>query len=274
MNYRGRHMPAGGGFTLLELVVVIVILTLLAGMILPKFDFLADQAEQASGAATQVDLSTAIRTHKISTAAYPCLDLLIDTSNAVYTGPSGSATTPGGVWADTIGGVFQPRLVLPFTVPADYAPSLYSGGLTLGYRHLPTATDASNSTGEPGTNPALSLVSAVEAGTLVMAQLNPNTEAGAKIINTIYPLDGVVPTGTTLVVMGVGGRNAMLGHTLETVPMDLQRDDSVSIYCRYLAVFSIYASDHPAQLKLIVDHRGQQIQRRLELYKEYAPDKE
>jgi prepilin-type N-terminal cleavage/methylation domain-containing protein len=60
-----------GGFTLLELLVVVVIIAVLAGAIVGRFDGLTERATEAQGAHTMQALDSAFRTFRAQTKRYP-----------------------------------------------------------------------------------------------------------------------------------------------------------------------------------------------------------
>lgn len=69
MNLRGT-----GGFTLIELMVVIVILGILAGLIIPRIMGRPDEARRAKAGIQIESLETALRLYKIDTGTYPTTD--------------------------------------------------------------------------------------------------------------------------------------------------------------------------------------------------------
>lgn len=71
MKKTGINKKGEAGFTLIELMVVIVILGLLAGLILPRFMGESDKAKQQT-ARTQISiLETALKMYKLDNSAYP-----------------------------------------------------------------------------------------------------------------------------------------------------------------------------------------------------------
>ncbi len=64
-----RHREAG--FTLIELMVVIVILGLLAGLILPRFIGESDKAKQQTARTQIAILETALKMYKLDNGSYP-----------------------------------------------------------------------------------------------------------------------------------------------------------------------------------------------------------
>ncbi|HEY5313224.1 MAG TPA: prepilin-type N-terminal cleavage/methylation domain-containing protein, partial [Pirellulales bacterium] len=72
------------GFTLIELVIVMVILSTLAALVIPKLSFLQQQSVPVSGAATSQDVMNNLETFKTTTGFYPLrLDSLLTQSGAL-----------------------------------------------------------------------------------------------------------------------------------------------------------------------------------------------
>src|SRR4051794_33561690 len=67
MKIQGRRR----GFTLLELLVVVAILAVIAGVVISQFDRLEDQASEGASTHTIAALDGAIRTFKVSTGNFP-----------------------------------------------------------------------------------------------------------------------------------------------------------------------------------------------------------
>lgn len=66
-----RNGRKQSGFTLIELMVVIVILGLLAGIILPRFMGESDRAKQGIARTQMATLETALKMYKLDNGSYP-----------------------------------------------------------------------------------------------------------------------------------------------------------------------------------------------------------
>ncbi len=69
---RSRHRS--GGFTLIELMVVIVILGILAGLIVPRIMGRPDEAKQLKAKLQIESLETALKLYKLDNGSYPSTD--------------------------------------------------------------------------------------------------------------------------------------------------------------------------------------------------------
>jgi len=71
METNRRRRIGQDGFTLIELMVVIIILGLLAGIILPRFIGESDKAKQGTVKVQMVGLETALKMYKLDNGNYP-----------------------------------------------------------------------------------------------------------------------------------------------------------------------------------------------------------
>lgn len=69
----GRHI-CDAGFTLIELMVVLVILGILAGLVIPKLMGRPDEAKQLKARMQIESIETALKLYKLDTGAYPDTD--------------------------------------------------------------------------------------------------------------------------------------------------------------------------------------------------------
>jgi general secretion pathway protein G len=72
-QFAGRSLAARG-FTLVELLLVLVILAVLAAMVVPKFTKRSEQARVAAASTDIANISTALDSFEIDTGRYPTSD--------------------------------------------------------------------------------------------------------------------------------------------------------------------------------------------------------
>jgi prepilin-type N-terminal cleavage/methylation domain-containing protein len=271
------------GLTLIELVVVMAIIAILAVMVIPRLDFLKNQAEHASSAGTQADLGSMIQTFKASSNRYPSFDSLINTSNTTYSKLQ-TQTAFAALDATTIPGASSGE---------RWYGSLSDGGFKFAFTHNESATDASNSAVN-----AVDLVNQAADGSLVLATIKTTggPSQATAIRQAIYPggatfvpatdpdgipnngdetaatttqtAAGTIPTTSKLVVFGVGPKSNLISNVVATAPSSaMGSDESTATYCRYFVIFEIFSNGDPAKFKMVTDHRLRQIGARVDLYK-------
>lgn len=264
------------GLTLIELVVVIAILAVLAGLVVPRLDFLRNQAGDATAAATAADLMNMVQTYRSSTGFYPLFDTLV-TGTDIATGifsDAGTMVQPVTLAGPGTGGFYYQSLLNAGFVNTP-GPSAYS--------MTATTTGLANGVSDTGNVP-VDLVNLAAAGTLTVAEVAPPTTSGASPYNSaIYtaafpnfaaagvPIDSYGQP-VKLIAMGIGPNSGLGGGVMATTPMDVQPGDNPkTAYCRYLAIFAVYSDGKAAQLKMVVDHRGKTIEKRISQYNQGSP---
>lgn len=75
---RIRRAPNEAGFTLIEIMVVVIVLAIMAGLIVPKFTGVTEDATASRVKADLVRLENSIETYKITAGEYPSNDLGFD----------------------------------------------------------------------------------------------------------------------------------------------------------------------------------------------------
>jgi len=250
-----------GGFTLLELVVVIGILAILTGLLLPKFDVFKLKANKAVAASNMTDISRIIQTYYAQNSIYPDKwDSLLD-GTALWT----AATTDDiGLEPQLTGspGVTNPKKLKTLTLNTataadkDSLRSLQRIGINT-VLDLDTA-----STSAP--NERFTVVRDLgSAATQTFATLDPADEDAAAIIAHIYPNEdpgngnGGVPVGKQLVVLGFGSHNTSIGNIVMEVPF-YPNTDVTKYYSRFLAVFQVGEGSR-AELKAVIGADGDPI---------------
>ncbi len=274
------RLAAKRGLTLIELVVVMCILIALAGLVLPRLDFLKGQATEAAGAASAADLGTMLQTYRTSSGNYPLLDTLVDSTGAVAstvfsqagtmvtaTTLSGAAT--GGFWYQSFlnSGFVNTPGPSAYTMTTSYS-SLTNGASDAGITGVDLIGTIAAGTGTVAevVNPFASGASASPYNNAIYAAAFPNISNGGSL-----PVDSM-GNPPKLIAMGIGPNSGLAGTVMATTPLDIQPGDSAATtYCRYLAIFAIWSDGKPAQLKMVVDHRGKTIDKRISQFNQAGP---
>jgi general secretion pathway protein G len=77
-RHRFFHLERTGGFTLIELMVVIVILGILAGLIVPRIMGRPDEAKQLKAKMQIESIETALKLYKLDNGGYPTTNQGLD----------------------------------------------------------------------------------------------------------------------------------------------------------------------------------------------------
>jgi competence protein ComGC len=263
------------GLTLIELVIVMVILSTLAALVIPKLSFIQQQSIPVSGAAGSQDLMNNLETYKVSTGFYPqgFDSLLANGATGLMTqlvqGPGGTPPVMPFA-AGTLNGS-DPYVLASFGMA--FGPSSGSTGTTA-YRIFDQdgATALATEDVSSSFNTYRELYS-----TGNVATVSPTT--GANIWQAAFPGSVVggtftQPAGVTLIALGVGPQCNAVGSTMASAP--LQSGQAPGIYARYFAIFAVYGtgSQYPgkaAELKLVLDSYYNTINTNIGLYRQAAP---
>ncbi|MCE9604855.1 MAG: prepilin-type N-terminal cleavage/methylation domain-containing protein [Planctomycetia bacterium] len=251
------------GLTLIELVVVVAILAVLAGLVIPKLGFMRERAAAAGAAATQQQLVSTIETYRTSTGTYPMgLDTLTTAAGAaIY----------GKLWSHDYGAQGGVIGIKTYFAPETVSVSGLQYSQSFGHSFVPgtngyffydhseatTVTDPSNS--------AITIRNPTSIGSQKLAFVQ---STATDLITSLGYQGGVLPTGTRLVAFGLGPKS-----NLAEIMASSSRDpaQSSSYYARYIAIFAIYGNGKAAQLKGVVDSLGTTIDSNVNSYNNLAP---
>lgn len=219
------------GLTLLELVVVLAILVVLAGLIVPIISGLGYQTNAATNATVADDVSRAVRTH------YGRFD----------TQPTGwdSLINTGGASFGKLQPLLPPLLAAPLELTAVQAQSLTDAGIYGVY-------DADESL---SANVAHATARSIAAGGKVQVLSKTNA---ATVLREAFGLNTGHPdlaANNEFVVLGLGAYSNLRGSAVAEVPL-VQSADPTHYYARVLCVYMIPSSSADASAKFTATFLG------------------
>lgn len=263
----GRRLRAG--FTLIELVVVVIIVATIAGFVIPQIGMLGRTSDMAATSKTQADLASNIQLFFTLQKRYPQgFDSLLDTGGALYSADTTNADTQsrGLPYSGADGTRLQDQLVKATFTVADktYARSLTRSGFDWVFDHSTTATNAGNSaTTFRGLVADANSTGNAEPTTIDVAEVT-----GAALLAKLVPQG--LKTGERVVAFGVGPRNSAISKTLTNSPTYPGADGKY--YSRYIAYFKVYASGERATLVGVSDSYGRTPDYSQQQFNESLPD--
>ncbi|HLX61103.1 MAG TPA: prepilin-type N-terminal cleavage/methylation domain-containing protein [Planctomycetota bacterium] len=253
--YGVKRIPSG--FTLIEMLTVVAILVVLAGLILPKLDREQLRANKGVAANNMASAASYIRLYYVRHNIYP------DRWDSLLTG-SGSLWTPGapgsgvqGLDPQLTGGppTGSPNKLTTTTLTEDSATHEVRSLARMGI----TTFLSQGSASVPGD--AFNVAATLADGSKV-ATINVSDADGMAIIDSIYPenklstgTSGSIPAGNKLVVVGFGPINTAIGDVLQECPT-YANTDHTQYYDRFLAIFETHADGSRAELKKVVGGDG------------------
>lgn len=259
------------GFTLIELVVVLLIIATLAALVVPLVGMLGRSSDMAASAKTQADIANNTQLFFVLQKRYPQgLDSLLDTTGVVYASDTtnGDTQTRGLPYSGADGTRLQAQLTpatLANTATEQYLRSLTRSGFDWVYDHDTTVINSNES------NTVLRAFVADAAG-----PAGPTT-AGTPLVAEVtgtYMRGKLVPqglrTGERLIAFGFGNKNTAINKTVTTTPLYPGADKTY--YGRYVVYFKIYASGERATLVGVSDAYGRTPDYTQQQFNESLPD--
>lgn len=246
--------------TLIELILVLAILVILAGLLLPKLDTFSVKANKGVAASNMTDISRFVQQYRIQNVNYPDgWDSLIDTdSGGLWTA---ATSTGNGLDPQLVGGPVPgspTKLATSTIADVNELRSLARVGITRMYD-----LDATTAT-EPAGDAFIASRTLAVGDTY--ATVNAMDGDGQAIIAHMYPQTGTVPTDKKLIVLGLGPRNDMLGTLLQEVPF--YSNTPPNFYNRFLAVFALDTGGGRAELRGIFGADADRIDEEITEYYE------
>jgi prepilin-type N-terminal cleavage/methylation domain-containing protein len=225
-----RPRPASRrGLTLLELVVVLLILTALAGLLVPVLANMTTRTHGAAGAANVAEIAKAVQTHEALYNEYPAFfDSLIDDAGEVVVDETNTYLADIDLGADPLG--------------ARIADALLRVGIDGSYQHLAAST---NKTFEPYADPPVFVaITDAPAGQVVTLTPDAITQLGLAPLS-LDPTEGV----QAYVAFGLGALSNMVGRSMIEAPVHFPEsgESPVEEYSRFILVYAVPANG-PARL--------------------------
>lgn len=272
-----RMSPAErAGFTLIELVVVIIIIATIAGFVIPQIGMLGRTSDMAATAKTQADLASNIQLFFTLQKRYPQgFDSLVDGSGAIYS-PDGSTVTEAtqtygfpvsgadGAWlgsgaaGSSVGQLTATTLT---NTGGSYLRSLTRSGLDWLFDHSTSATNANNSA-------TTQRYLIANGGTGAPSSVNVAEVTGTILLNRLVPQG--LATNERIIALGIGPKNTAISKTLTNSPTYPGADGRY--YGRYIAYFKVYASGERATLVGVSDSYGRTPDYSQQQFNESLPD--
>lgn len=255
------------GFTLIELVVVIIIIATIAGFVIPQVGMIGRSSDMAATAKTQSDLASNIQLFFVLQKRYPQgFDSLLDTTGAVYASDTTDANTQtrGLPYAGADGTRLQAQLsksALTNATSAEYLKSFTRSGFDYVYDHDTSVVNSNNSA-------TTQRYVAANGSTAAPSSVDVAEVTGTYLIGKFVPQG--LSSGERLVALGIGPRIAATSKTLTNSPIYPGCDGKY--YGHYVAVFKIYATGERATLVGVCDSYGRTPNYSQQQFNESLPD--
>lgn len=267
------------GFTLLEMVLVLIILATIAGLVIPQLGFLGRTADMAATAKNQQDIANQLSLYfALQKKAPSNLDSLLTTGGNVIAPMNTTGVEPATsniitgtsplaqsdqVWGLPFAGANGIRLHLALTPAtltngaagvAEFKRSFTRLGFDFLNDHDVGVVNCNNSS-----NRSTTVIPRDVNGTLTVATVTNATPEGDLLIRQLYPsadpVNPVLPTGVGFVVaVGIGASNSMIPDTMLNAPLYPGCDGRY--YGRYIAYYAVFGSGERAQLLGVSDSYG------------------
>lgn len=269
LHLPSRRIPRSG-FTLIELVVVLVIIATLAGLLVPLIGMLGRSSDMAASAKTQADIANNVQLFFTLQKRYPQgLDSLLDTTGAVYASDTSNGDTQsrGLPYGGADGTRLQSQLsvgALTNATNAEYLRSFTRSGFDWVFDHDTAAVNSNNS----ATTFRGVIADANGTGNTAPTSVNVAEVTGTYMLGKLVP-QGLRP-GERVIALGVGPRNTAVGKTLTNSPTYPGADGKY--YGKYIVYFKIYASGERATLVGCSDSYGRTPDYTQQQFNESLPD--
>lgn len=283
------------GFTLVELIVVLLIVAAVAGLVIPAVASLGRTTDMAASAKTQQDLGNNLQQFFVLQKRFPQgLDSLLQVGTA-----GASSGAPDGLYAPLIVSGQQisgmtnssPNLfgLLTFdnatiadTGSIQFRRSFTRGGFDNVNDHQ--SYDPAGPAGEPNANNSGKILRTFATGPIPVARLlgTVGTEATTLTADQATLLRRIVPAefnaagvytpevGTHLVALGIGPNSRLVPTTMLNVPSYPGADGKY--YGRYVAIFRVFATGERPVLVCVTDAYGRTSDYTIQQFNESLPN--
>jgi prepilin-type N-terminal cleavage/methylation domain-containing protein len=269
-SFRRFPSSARRGFTLIELVVVLIIIATIAGFVIPQVGMIGRSSDMAATAKTQSDIASNVQLFFVQQKRYPQgLDSLVDGSGAIYASDTsnGDTQTRGLPFGGADGTRLQAQLApgtLTTTTGAEYLRSFTRSGFDWVYDHDSTTINSNNS----ATIFRGLVADANGTGNAAPSSVNVAEVTGTSLLSKLIPQG--LKAGERVVALGVGPRNSAISKTLTNSPIYPGCDGKY--YGRYIVYFKVYASGERATMIGTSDSYGRTPDYSQQQFNESLPD--
>jgi prepilin-type N-terminal cleavage/methylation domain-containing protein len=261
------------GFTLIELIVVLVVLAAVAALVIPKLGFVEAQAGNATAAAAGGQLVGHLETAKLTTKSYPLgFDSLLEFDTTASAWQMYNKLWQHGAGSNSFGPKVDLEPVTLATtsgsasgtspylsVSLGHAFSKNTDGKYYLFDHDATSTSPSSSATVFRDFPSW--------GGQTVARVKPNASSW---IRAAGYNNGLLPAGTHLLAFGVGPNLGTIGETIVSAPR--HGEQAAKYYGRFIALFAAFENGKPAILKAVVDSHGSTIEGNVSAYYAGGPE--
>lgn len=291
-------LRATKGFTLVELIVVLVIIAAVSGLVIPAVAALGRTTDMAASAKTQQDLANNLQQFFVLQKRFPQgMDSLLQVNTdgsipAVATAPTTLYTTVnfGGQQVsgmttsspNLLGLLAFDNATIADAGAIQFRRSFTRGGFDYVYDHQ--SYDPAVPAGEPNANNSGRIQRVFAAGAIPVARLlgTVGTEATTLTAAQLDILRRLVPgefnasnvytpeAGTHLVAMGIGPNCRLVPTTMLSTPSYPGADGKY--YARYVAIFKVYATGERPTLIAVTDAYGRTSDYTLQQFAESLPN--
>jgi len=229
-KHLAKNKAARGGFTLIELIVVLMILVGLAGMVIPAVTDMVVRTHTSTASGNIAEVANAVARYEAQYLSYPDQFDSLKVTLA-------SATSDFLALSSEIDTGSNTELV---ALTSDHVAALQGAGITTLRTHL--------NTGDPTFEPPT-----------VSDTLTATTDSLIFLTDTGATQLGLTPAADdTYVLLGVGNAITAIGRTMTEAPVHFPEngaENPAAAYNRFLAVFDV-SGERAKLVKVISPHFG------------------